>query len=109
MTFPSSSSGYRAAHRALTSGDPDGDIHRRLLAYIPERAAHRERLEAAIFGTEVPVSFLWGLSDPVAGAHMAAAITARSPAADLVEYPEAGHCPHLEIPDRVAADLLARV
>ncbi|MGS2804696.1 alpha/beta fold hydrolase [Nocardia sp. MW-W600-9] len=47
--------------------------------------------------------------DPVTGEHMAAAITHRSPGADLVEYPDAGHCPHLEIPDRVAADLLTRV
>lgn len=96
-------------YRALRSGDPDGDVHRRLLAYIPERSAHRHRLEQAIFGTEVPVSFLWGLRDPVSGAHMAQAIRDRSPEADLVEYPDAGHCPHLEIPDRVAADLLARV
>ncbi|MFE1591571.1 alpha/beta fold hydrolase [Nocardia sp. NPDC058705] len=95
-------------YRALRSGDPDGDISRRLLAYIPERAAHRERLEQAIFGTDVPVSFLWGVRDPVSGAHMAKAIADRSPGADLVEYPDAGHCPHLEIPDRVAADLLAR-
>ncbi|MFD6396405.1 alpha/beta fold hydrolase [Nocardia sp. NPDC060249] len=95
-------------YRALRAGDPDGDVHRRLLAYIPERAAHRERWEQAIFGADVPVSFLWGMRDPVAGAHMAQAITERSPGADLVEYPDAGHCPHLEIPHRVAADLLAR-
>lgn len=84
-------------------------MHRRLLAYIPERAAHRERLENAIFDAGAPVSFLWGLRDPVSGEHMAAAITHRSLGADLVEYPDAGHCPHLEIPDRVAADLLTRV
>ncbi|MFF2083653.1 alpha/beta fold hydrolase [Nocardia sp. NPDC058176] len=96
-------------YRALRANDPDGDVHRRLLAYIPERAAHRDRLEQAIFGTDVPVSFLWGMRDPVAGAQVATAITQRAPHADLVRYEDAGHCPHLEIPDRVAADLLTRL
>jgi pimeloyl-ACP methyl ester carboxylesterase len=31
------------------------------------------------------------------------------PDADLVEYSEAGHCPHIEIPDWVARDIAERL
>ncbi|MEU8895590.1 alpha/beta hydrolase [Nocardia sp. NPDC048505] len=96
-------------YRALRENAPERDLHRRLLRYIPERAAHRERLEAAVAKTEVPLSFLWGMRDPVAGSAIAAELRRRRPGLDLVEYSDAGHCPHLEIPDRVAADILARL
>jgi pimeloyl-ACP methyl ester carboxylesterase len=98
-----------AAHyRALRKDDPAGDVQRRLLRYIPERAAHKDRLQNAILHTSVPLHFLWGMQDPVSGAAIAAEIRVRLPGVDLVEYPDAGHAPHLEIPDRVGRDVLAR-
>jgi pimeloyl-ACP methyl ester carboxylesterase len=48
------------------------------------------------------------MQDPVSGAAIAAEIQERLPGADLVRYADAGHCPHLEIPERVATDILAR-
>ena len=95
-------------HRALNAGDPDPDLAVRLLGYIPERAAHRDRLERVFTETAVPLSFLWGMRDPVSGALVAREIRRRAPDADLVEYPDLGHCPHIEAPERVAADILAR-
>jgi pimeloyl-ACP methyl ester carboxylesterase len=98
-----------AAHyRALRKDDPAGDVQRRLLRYIPERAAHKERLQDAILRASVPLHFLWGMQDPVSGGAIAAEIQERLPGADLVRYADAGHCPHLEIPERVATDILAR-
>ncbi|MEV0248749.1 alpha/beta hydrolase [Nocardia sp. NPDC050712] len=96
-------------YRALRAGTRERDIHRRLLRYIPERAANRERLETALATTEVPLSFLWGMRDPVSGAAIATELRRSRPGIDLVEYAEVGHCPHLEIPDRVAADIAVRV
>ncbi|HWO67182.1 MAG TPA: alpha/beta hydrolase [Umezawaea sp.] len=95
-------------HRALNAGDPDPGHAARLLGYIPERAAHRDRLERVLTDTDVPLSFLWGMRDPVSGARVAREIRRRDPGADLVEYPDLGHCPHIEDPRRVAADVLAR-
>src|SRR5262249_41659406 len=98
-----------AAHYpALRENDPGRDIQRKLLRYIPERAANRARFEGALAGTGVALSFLWGMRDPVSGAAIAEELRNRMPGADLVEYGDAGHCPHIEIPDRVAADLLKR-
>lgn len=98
-----------AAHyRALRENDPARDVQRRLLQYMPERAANRDRLEQAILHADVPLHFLWGMQDPVSGAAIAADIRSRIAGADLVEYAGAGHCPHLETPARVAADILLR-
>jgi pimeloyl-ACP methyl ester carboxylesterase len=100
---------FAAEHyRALRQNDPDGDIQRKLLRYIPERGAHTARFEKALAHTDVPLSFLWGMRDPVSGAAIAGDLRTRIPDADLVEYPDAGHCPHIEIPGRVAADILQR-
>jgi pimeloyl-ACP methyl ester carboxylesterase len=93
---------------AFRENDPGRDIQRKLLRYIPERAANKDRFETALARTAVPLSFLWGMRDPVSGAAIAEELRNRMPAADLIEYDDAGHCPHLEIPGRVAADILAR-
>jgi pimeloyl-ACP methyl ester carboxylesterase len=96
-------------YRALRENDPGRDIQRKLLRYIPERAEHTARFERALTTTSVPLSFLWGMQDPVSGAPIAEEIRTHLPAADLVKYADAGHCPHIEIPDRVAADIAQRV
>jgi pimeloyl-ACP methyl ester carboxylesterase len=95
-------------YRAFRENDPDRDIQRKLLRYIPERAANTARFEPTLTRTTVPLSFLWGMYDPVSGAAIAEEIRNRMPSADLVEYDDVGHCPHLEIPARVAADILRR-
>ncbi|CAN5213665.1 alpha/beta hydrolase [soil metagenome] len=96
-------------YRAIRENDPRRDIQRKLLRYIPERAANTARFEHALATTDVPLSFLWGMQDPVSGAAIAEELRRQMPDADLVEYADAGHCPHIEIPDRVAADIAARL
>lgn len=95
--------------RATRTGHPARTLQSRLLAYIPERAAAADRLAATLGDNISRLSFLWGLQDPVSGAAIEGELRRRFPDADVVAYPDAGHCPHLEIPERVAADLLARV
>jgi pimeloyl-ACP methyl ester carboxylesterase len=94
--------------RAARAGDAPRTLQSSLLAYIPERAAAADRLKTALNANIVRSSFLWGTQDPVSGAAIADELRKRFPNADLVTYPDAGHCPHLEIPERVAADVLAR-
>jgi len=94
--------------RAARAGHAPRTLQNRLLGYIPERAAAADRLERALITNIVRSSFLWGMQDPVSGAAIADELHERFPDIDLVSYLDAGHCPHIEIPERVAADILAR-
>jgi pimeloyl-ACP methyl ester carboxylesterase len=78
----------------------------RLIKYIPERRANAPRWEKALEQTATPVRFVWGMADPVSGAHMARVIRERRPGADIVELAGVGHYPQLEDPNRVAEAIL---
>jgi len=78
-----------------------------LIRYIRDRETHRDRWVGALEGTDLPLQFVWGLQDPVAGAHIAERIRERIPAARLLELGDVGHWPSLEAPDRSIAAVLA--
>ncbi|MGI8609717.1 MAG: alpha/beta fold hydrolase [Candidatus Dormibacteria bacterium] len=80
--------------------------YHRLIRYIPERRANATRWEAALEKTGVPTRFVWGMADPVSGAHMVEVIRERRPGADVVELAGVGHYPQLEAPERVASAIL---
>jgi pimeloyl-ACP methyl ester carboxylesterase len=80
-------------------------IGHRLIQYIRDRERHAERWVRALETTTVPRHFLWGMLDPVSGAHMAARIAERMPDADLVRLDDVAHWPQLEAADIVAAHL----
>ncbi len=52
-----------------------------LIRYIPDREEHGERWVRAMETTAVPLAFVWGMLDPVSGAHMAERIRERLPEA----------------------------
>jgi pimeloyl-ACP methyl ester carboxylesterase len=81
-------------------------IGHRLIRYITDRAEHEERWVTALEQTDVPLHFIWGMLDPVSGAHMAERITQRLPAAPFLALGDVGHWPALEAPERVAGALL---
>jgi pimeloyl-ACP methyl ester carboxylesterase len=80
--------------------------YHRLIKYIPERRANKDRWEAAVEKTAAPIRFVWGMADPVSGAHMAEVIRQRRPGADIIELEDVGHYPQLESPQRVAAAIM---
>jgi pimeloyl-ACP methyl ester carboxylesterase len=80
-------------------------IGHRLIQYIRDRERHAERWVHALETTTVPRHFLWGMLDPVSGAHMAARLAERLPDADLVRLDDVAHWPQLEAPDVVAHHL----
>lgn len=88
-----------------TARDGGQALAHRLIAYISDRALHEERWVGALEATDVPVAFVWGMLDPVSGAHMAERIRERLPSAPLLTLDEAAHWPQLEAPERVAAAL----
>ncbi len=77
-----------------------------LVRYITDRAEHGERWVAALEGTEVPLAFVWGMLDPISGAHMAERIRERLPAAPFLALDDVAHWPTLEAPDRVISAVL---
>ena len=78
-----------------------------LIAYITDRERHGERWKAALETTSVPLRFVWGMLDPISGAHMAERIRERLPQAPFTALADVSHWPPLEAPERVAAALLS--
>jgi pimeloyl-ACP methyl ester carboxylesterase len=77
-----------------------------LIRYITDRERHEQRWVAALEQTDVPLSFLWGMLDPVSGAHMAERIRERLPQAPLLALEDVAHWPQLEAPERIAGAVL---
>lgn len=80
-----------------------GVVLHRLIAYMEERRQHADRWVSALESTEVPLAFVWGMLDPISGAHVAQRIRERLPAAPLTLLDDVGHWPPLEAPERVVA------
>jgi pimeloyl-ACP methyl ester carboxylesterase len=93
---------WKSIHR-----DGGERIMHRLIRYMTDREAHGERWVAALETTDVPLSFAWGMLDPVSGAHMAQRIRERLPAARFRALEHVGHWPALEAPQAVADALLS--
>ena len=83
-------------------------IGHRLIQYIRDRERHTARWVHALETTTVPRHFLWGMLDPVSGAHMAARVADHLPDVELVRLDDVAHWPQLEAPD-VIAHHLARI
>jgi pimeloyl-ACP methyl ester carboxylesterase len=92
--------------RALSRDDGQRIAHL-LIGYMSDRRRHAERWVAALETTDVPLAFVWGLLDPISGAHVAERIRARLPAARFTALPDVAHWPPLEAPERVAAAILS--
>jgi pimeloyl-ACP methyl ester carboxylesterase len=90
--------------QATARGDGQLIAHR-LIQYITDRGRHGERWTAALEHTDVPLSFFWGMLDPVSGAHMAQRIRERLPDAPFQALDDVGHWPALEAPERLLAAL----
>jgi pimeloyl-ACP methyl ester carboxylesterase len=89
-----------------TSHDGGERIAHLLIGYIRDREQHAERWVAALEHTDVPVAFVWGMLDPVSGAHMAQRIRERLPEAPFCALTDVSHWPALEAPERVGEALL---
>lgn len=109
---PSFAPGYDAAQDSAeiwqaTSRAGGERIAHLLIRYIRDREQHGARWKGALEQTNVPLAFIWGMLDPISGAHMAERIRERLPNAPFTALADVGHWPPLEAPDRVLAALLA--
>jgi pimeloyl-ACP methyl ester carboxylesterase len=98
---PDSAEMWQAMHH-----DDGQRIGHLLIRYITDRERHEQRWVAALEQADVPLRFVWGMLDPVSGAHMAERISQRLPGAPLLALGDVPHWPQLEAPERVSAALL---
>jgi pimeloyl-ACP methyl ester carboxylesterase len=81
-----------------------------ILRYLKERREFYDRWAGTLTGFHsAPMSVYWGTQDPVALEAMADRIKLWRPVTDLHKWPDVGHWPSIEVPDRVAKAILDRL
>lgn len=86
-----------AAFWALANERGGIRVYHRLIRYIEDRRAHRERWVGALRDAPVPLRLIDGVHDPVSGGHMVQRYRELVPDPDVVELP-CGHYPQIESP-----------
>jgi pimeloyl-ACP methyl ester carboxylesterase len=76
-----------------------------LIRYMEERRERSSDWVGALTTTRVPLGFVWGMLDPISGAHIAARIRADLPSAPARWLDDVGHWPPIEAPDACVAVL----
>ena len=71
----------------------------KLIGYTFERARHAERWHGAVRDWPKPLSFIWGLKDPVATTHVLDGLRELRPGAPVLELPDLAHYPQIEDPE----------
>lgn len=82
-------------------------ILHKLINFLPERRAQRERWVEAMQREGVPLRFINGAVDPLSGAHMVERYRQVVPEPDTVLLQGIGHYPHTEAPVQVLRHYLA--
>ena len=81
----------------------------RLIRYIPERRANLARWTDGLTKFSAPLSVLWGEQDPIAVPAMPRRIRELRPETDLQLWPDVGHWPPIEVPERMADAIAERL
>ena len=92
---------YDAFWRLATENGGMPAIGHKLIRYIAERRATRERWVGALVHSPVALRVIDGALDPVSGRHMVEHYNALVPNPDCVLLEDVGHYPQLEAPGRV--------
>lgn len=77
----------------------------RLLGYIAERGAHRERWVGALLEAGCPLTLVNGVEDPISGRSIVRRWRELLPESPVIELDGVGHYPQLEAPAQVLAGL----
>lgn len=83
---------------ALMRHNGGNRIADKLIGYTFERARHAKRWHGAVANWPKPLSFAWGLGDPVATTHVLAGLRDLRPSAPVHEFPDLAHYPQVEDP-----------
>jgi pimeloyl-ACP methyl ester carboxylesterase len=78
--------------------------------YLKERQESFDRWSRTLFTFKhAPMTVIWGEQDPVAVIAMADRIKRERPVTDLYKYPDCGHWPSIEYPERIGDAVIARL
>ncbi|MDE0853538.1 MAG: alpha/beta hydrolase [Nevskia sp.] len=91
----------------LLAHDGGNRIAHKLIRYIPERRANRERWVGALQTTQVPLRLIDGPADPISGGHLVQRYRELVPRPDTVLLPGIGHYPQVEDPQGTLQAFLA--
>lgn len=84
----------------MAHNDGQRNLHR-LIRYMLERRANRERWVGALQRTPVPLRLIDGAADPISGEHMTVRYAELIPNPDIVLLTGIGHYPQVEAPEAV--------
>lgn len=76
-----------------------------LIRYMEERRERAADWVGALTSTRVPLGFVWGMLDPISGAHIAERIVEVLPSAPRRLLDDVGHWPPIEAPEACVAVL----
>jgi pimeloyl-ACP methyl ester carboxylesterase len=88
----------------LTHGGGQRIAHR-TINYMAEREHFTDRWHGAIRDWPGPLTFAWGLLDPVARTEVLDGLRALRPGAEAIELPDLAHYPQIEGPEQISAAL----
>lgn len=91
---------------ALLTRDGGKKVLSPITGYLRDRVTYWERWVGALRQTGIPLAFLWGREDPIAGPALAETHHAESPGSRLVLLDGVGHYPMLEAPERWSGALV---
>ncbi|MGH3738355.1 MAG: alpha/beta fold hydrolase [Micromonosporaceae bacterium] len=81
----------------------------RQIRYVKERRTHQERWTAALVDYPGPLTAIWGERDPIAVLAMPRRLAELRPDTELLTWPDIGHWPSVEAPDRLAEAITTRL
>ena len=90
---------------ALMKLEGGNRIAHKLIGYTFERVRHAERWHGAVRDWPKPLSFTWGLKDPVATTNVLDGLRELRPSAPVHELPDLAHYPQIEDPTAFRAAL----
>ncbi len=94
---------------ALIQREDGSRLIPRQIGYVHERRINQERWTQALVDFAGPLTAIWGERDPIAVLEMTKRLVELRPATEVVSWPDVGHWPSLEAPERLAEAILERV
>ena len=93
---------------ALIQREAGSRLIPRQIGYVQERRINQERWTQALVEFAGPMTAIWGERDPIAVLAMVRRLAELRPATEVVTWPDVGHWPSVEAPERLAEAILAR-
>ncbi|MEO6886427.1 MAG: alpha/beta hydrolase [Jatrophihabitantaceae bacterium] len=79
------------------------------IRYLHERREHQARWTAALVDFQGPMAAIWGELDPIAVVSMPHRLKTLRPDTEVITWPDTGHWPSIEQPERLTAAITSRL